>query len=250
MPWWQKWPIEFHAVFAGLPPSTRTSTSAPVGKALLCTGTVEVDDIGPRTVTVIFRGRPSQMRPIVIADGPERSRHRFHRYRVSDLCLYFVERPRQPPLDDPAPLHRPARPHPAASAQGSLVAGDRPLAQRGGPPRPQRVPPLLRCQAAITARHVIEGSHAAPAQRASAVLVRGGALYELPRCPRRHDRARVAWPSGAIAPTRSCQPMRGRRRQRRRRASRRCRVGNGPYLAARRQLTCRGWPAERPTPGV
>jgi hypothetical protein len=24
-----------------------------------------------------------------MADGPERSRHRFHRYRISDLCLYF-----------------------------------------------------------------------------------------------------------------------------------------------------------------
>jgi hypothetical protein len=93
MPWWQKWPLEFHALFAGLSPEYKHFEVRVVGRALVCNGTVEVDDVGTRLVTAIFPGRPSRVRPIVMADGPERSRHRFHRYRVSDLCLYFSRDP-------------------------------------------------------------------------------------------------------------------------------------------------------------
>jgi hypothetical protein len=89
MPWWQKWPLELHAVFAGLPAEYQDFNVHAVGRALICTGTTEVDDVGSRAVSVIFPGRPSRVRPIIMADGPERSRHRFHRYRISDLCLYF-----------------------------------------------------------------------------------------------------------------------------------------------------------------
>ena len=93
MPWWQKWPLEFHALFAGLPPEYEHFEVRVVGRALVCNGTVEIDDVGTRLVTAIFPGRPSRVRPVVMADGPERSRHRFHRYRVSDLCLYFSRDP-------------------------------------------------------------------------------------------------------------------------------------------------------------
>jgi hypothetical protein len=89
LPWWERWPLEFHALFGNLPREYHGFEIHGVSKALICTGSVEVDDIGERTVTVIFPGRPSRVRPIVMADGSERSRHRFRRYRISDLCLYF-----------------------------------------------------------------------------------------------------------------------------------------------------------------
>lgn len=90
MPWWEKWPLEAHALFSALPPEYHHfARGRIIGKALLFTGVVDVADAGQRTVTVIFPGRPSRVRPIVMADGPERSRHRFHRYRISDLCIYF-----------------------------------------------------------------------------------------------------------------------------------------------------------------
>jgi hypothetical protein len=51
-----------------------------VGDALLFTGTVDVDDVGQRRIALVFRGRPSRKRPLVFADGSERSRHRFRRF--------------------------------------------------------------------------------------------------------------------------------------------------------------------------
>lgn len=88
-PWWQRHQLEFHALFSGLPPEYQHFELRAIGPALLCFGTVEVPEVGTRQISIIFRDRPSRARPVVMASGSERSRHRFRRYRISDLCLYY-----------------------------------------------------------------------------------------------------------------------------------------------------------------
>jgi hypothetical protein len=65
-----------------------------VGHALVYRGTVEIDTIGvQRRLALIFPGRPSTVAPIVLADGPTRSRHRFYWARPSSLCLWYSRDP-------------------------------------------------------------------------------------------------------------------------------------------------------------
>lgn len=66
-------------------------TFARIGKAVICRGEVELDTLHKtRRLVIILPGRPSRVRPIVMADGPRRSRHRFYWSRPSSLCLYYA----------------------------------------------------------------------------------------------------------------------------------------------------------------
>lgn len=76
-----------------LPPWYRNLEALRIGKALVFRGVVEVDGAGKRRVAIIFPGRPSMIRPIVMADGPRRSRHRFRWARPSSLCLWYSRDP-------------------------------------------------------------------------------------------------------------------------------------------------------------
>ena len=85
--------MEFHALTAGLPPYYWDFEAIRIGKALVFRGAVEVDGAGQRRVAIIFPGRPSRVRPIVMVDGPRRSRHRFYWSRPTSLCLYYARDP-------------------------------------------------------------------------------------------------------------------------------------------------------------
>jgi hypothetical protein len=62
-----------------------------IGRALLIRLEVELDTLRKtRKLVVICPGRPSHVRPIVMADGPTRSRHRFYWARPSSLCIYYA----------------------------------------------------------------------------------------------------------------------------------------------------------------
>lgn len=64
---------------------------ARVGRALLIRLDVELDTLRKtRRLVIVCPGRPSRIRPIVMADGPTRSRHRFYWSRPSSLCLYYA----------------------------------------------------------------------------------------------------------------------------------------------------------------
>jgi hypothetical protein len=78
---------------AGLPPWYANFERVQVGSALVYRGEVEVDTVGTRRIAVVFAGRPSRMGPVVMADGPRRSRHRYLWPRPTSLCLWF---PRDP----------------------------------------------------------------------------------------------------------------------------------------------------------
>ena len=61
-----------------------------VGRALVVRLMVDLDTLGKtRRLALVFPGPPSRVRPIVMADGPTRSRHRFTWARPTSLCLYY-----------------------------------------------------------------------------------------------------------------------------------------------------------------
>jgi hypothetical protein len=88
--WWERWPLERVALERAIPPEYSHFERRVVGKALVYNGTVQLDTIGiDRTLALIFPGRPSRIAPIVMADGPTKSRHRFYWSRPSSLCLWY-----------------------------------------------------------------------------------------------------------------------------------------------------------------
>ena len=88
--WWEQYPLELETLFGGMD-AYPDFTAERVGRALVCRGEVELDTLGKtRRLVVIFPGRPSRVRPIIMADGPKRSRHRWYWSRPSSLCLYYA----------------------------------------------------------------------------------------------------------------------------------------------------------------
>jgi hypothetical protein len=73
-----------------MPPEYRHLERVVVGRALIYRGAVSLDPLPiVRRVAIVFRGRPSRERPIVMADGPRTERHRFTDFRPRPLCLWY-----------------------------------------------------------------------------------------------------------------------------------------------------------------
>jgi hypothetical protein len=88
--WWDQYPLELEVLMQGMD-AYPDFTMGKIGRALVCRGDVDLDTLRKtRRLVVIFPGRPSRVRPIVMADGPIRSRHRFTWARPSSLCLYYA----------------------------------------------------------------------------------------------------------------------------------------------------------------
>lgn len=87
--WWEQFPLELELLMRGMD-AYPDFTAARIGRALVFLGEVELDTLQrTRRLVVIFAGRPSRVRPMVMCDGPTRSRHRFYWSRPSSLCLYY-----------------------------------------------------------------------------------------------------------------------------------------------------------------
>lgn len=88
-PWWSRATLEILAFEGGMPDEYRF-TRRFEGSALVYSGSVIVPDINvERRIAVVLRGPPSTTRPVVMADGPTRSRHRFRWARPTSLCIWF-----------------------------------------------------------------------------------------------------------------------------------------------------------------
>lgn len=88
--WWEQHPLELEMLLSGMD-AYPNFTMGRIGRALVFRGEVELDTLRKtRRLVVICPGRPSRVRPIVMADGPTRSRHRFYWSRPSSLCLYYA----------------------------------------------------------------------------------------------------------------------------------------------------------------
>jgi hypothetical protein len=89
--WWEQAPLELHALMKRMDDAYPKHEVVRVGRALLIRLEVELDTLHKRRrLVVICPGRPSRVRPIVMADGPTRSRHRFYWARPSSLCVYYA----------------------------------------------------------------------------------------------------------------------------------------------------------------
>jgi hypothetical protein len=83
-------PHELAALQEGLPPEYQHLERIVVGRALVYRGEVRLDPLpNTRRIAIVFSGRPSRIRPIVMADGPRTARHRFIMYRPMPLCLWY-----------------------------------------------------------------------------------------------------------------------------------------------------------------
>ena len=88
--WWEQRPLELSTLLRGMDNTYPDFTMYQVGRALVFRGEVELDSLNKtRRLVVICHGPPSRVRPIVMADGPTRSRHRFYWSRPTSLCLYY-----------------------------------------------------------------------------------------------------------------------------------------------------------------
>jgi len=81
---------------SGFPEEYANFRRRKIGKAFVYTGEVDVGDAGTRKVALIFYGRPSRVPPIIMADGPRKSRHRYRWARPTSLCIWHPGDP--PPL--------------------------------------------------------------------------------------------------------------------------------------------------------
>jgi hypothetical protein len=89
--WWEQRPLELSTLVHELEDAYPDFEAVRVGRAIIFRGDVALDTLGKtRRLVVIFPGPPSRVRPIVMADGPKRSRHRFYWARPSSLCLYYA----------------------------------------------------------------------------------------------------------------------------------------------------------------
>jgi hypothetical protein len=88
--WWKHRRLEVASLENGLPDAYPGFKKWRVGGALLYGGEVELDTLKrTRRIVIIFPGHPTKVRPIVMADGPKRSRHRFTWSRPTSLCLWY-----------------------------------------------------------------------------------------------------------------------------------------------------------------
>src|SRR4051812_6120968 len=93
-PWWQKFPLQLAALEAGLAIEYQHFERWRTGNALLYGGEVEVPETrARRRVTLIFNRAPARWSPIVMADGPTSSRHRYRWARPSTLCMWYSPDP-------------------------------------------------------------------------------------------------------------------------------------------------------------
>jgi hypothetical protein len=92
-PWWEASRIEYTGLERhGLPEEYAKLERIQIGNALVYRGEVELDPIGVRRrIAIVFPGPPSTTPPVVMASGPRRSRHRFHTYRPTSLCLWYAK---------------------------------------------------------------------------------------------------------------------------------------------------------------
>lgn len=82
--------LELVAIESGLPAEYADFTRRVAGNSIVYAGTVEVPDIGvKRRIAIVFSGPPSRTRPVVMSDGPTRSRHRFRWARPTSLCIWY-----------------------------------------------------------------------------------------------------------------------------------------------------------------
>ncbi len=95
LPWWEQSKMEFDAIRNPLPPEYAGHFEiAAVGKSLVISGSVEVPHTRQvRRISLVFPGRPSKVRPVVMADGPSTNRHRFGNFRPSPLCIWYRRDP-------------------------------------------------------------------------------------------------------------------------------------------------------------
>jgi hypothetical protein len=89
--WWQQRPLELETLVRGIAEAYPDFTMGQIGRALIFRGEIDLDTFRKtRRLVLIFPGPPSRVRPIVMSDGPTRSRHRFYWSRPSSLCLYYA----------------------------------------------------------------------------------------------------------------------------------------------------------------
>jgi len=89
--WWEQSPLELVALMKGMAEAYPDHVLGSVGRALLVRVEVDLDTMHrTRRLVLIFPNNPSHRRPIVMADGPTRSRHRFTWARPTSLCLYYA----------------------------------------------------------------------------------------------------------------------------------------------------------------
>jgi SEC-C motif len=89
-PWWIEFPDELRLLEYDLSPEYDHFERAIVGRAIVFRGDVNLDPLPlQRRIAVIFPGRPSRVRPIVMADGPRTPRHRFTSHRPRPLCMWY-----------------------------------------------------------------------------------------------------------------------------------------------------------------
>lgn len=93
--WWVRHPLELIALENGLHAEYQGFGRRVVGRALVYNGEVDVGDAGTRRVALIFSERPALRAPMVMVDGPRRSRHRYRWARPTSLCMWYP--PDRPP---------------------------------------------------------------------------------------------------------------------------------------------------------
>jgi hypothetical protein len=87
--------LQFAALHRNIAPEYGHFRRWRLGDAVLFNGIVVVPETGTtRRVTLIFNRLPTRSAPIVVADGPARSRHRYTWLRPTALCMWY---PRDPP---------------------------------------------------------------------------------------------------------------------------------------------------------
>jgi hypothetical protein len=93
-PWWYRHPLHFAALHRDIAAEYGHFERFQVGAAVLFNGVVEVPETGARRrLTLIFNRLPTRWDPIVVADGPTRSRHRYTWLRPTALCMWFRRDP-------------------------------------------------------------------------------------------------------------------------------------------------------------
>jgi hypothetical protein len=89
-PWWIEAPDELRLLEHDIPPEYAHFDRIIVGRSMVYRGDVDLDPLPlRRRIALIFHGRPSQVSPVVMANGPRTARHRFTSYRPMPLCMWY-----------------------------------------------------------------------------------------------------------------------------------------------------------------
>jgi hypothetical protein len=91
-PWWTEAPEELSLLERDIPREYLHFKRSVVGRSIVYSGEVNLDPLPHRRrIALVFPGRPSTARPVVMADGPRTPRHRFTSYRPMPLCLWYSD---------------------------------------------------------------------------------------------------------------------------------------------------------------